>query len=363
MRLKVGRIGSVPVFLRPSWFVIAVLMAFLFAPTIRTRVVVEPGAEYVIGLGFAAILLVSVLVHELAHAAAAAISGTPATRIVLDLWGGHTAFTERAGSPLRSIAISAVGPLSNLVIFLAARTIDLGAPGSVTALLAAFTAVANLLLAVFNALPGLPLDGGRVLEAAIWQFTGDRHRGTVVAGWTGRLVALGVAGWTVVQLISGHTTLTSAIWLLLAAGLLWQGAGQAILGADWRRRADRADAGDLLRPAVAVASTATVATAVDAATRAGAHAVVVLDVYGRPSAIVDERAAAGVPSERAGDITAAAVAHALPDGAVLPAGLTGEQLLRRLEERPASRYAVVDPQDRVVGVLDWDDVARFLGRG
>jgi Zn-dependent protease len=361
--IRVGRVGRVPVFLRPSWFLIAVLMAFVFAPVIRDRVIVPPGAEYVIGIGFALILLVSVLVHELTHAAAAAISGTPATHIVLDLWGGHTTFTERSSRPLPSLAISAVGPLSNLGIFVLVRSLDLGGPFSVTALLVAFTATANLLLAAFNALPGLPLDGGGVLEALVWLGTGDRHRGTVVAGWTGRLGALAIAAWTVVQLITGTSSPTSAVWLLLAAGLLWQGAGAAIVGADWLRRADRAHAGDLLQPAVAVTSTASLAAAVSAATEAGAHAVVVLDVYGRPSAIMDEQAAADVPADRTEQVWASAVAHAIPEGAVLPAGLGGEALLRRLQDSPATRYAVVDPQQQVVGVLDWEDVARFLGRG
>jgi hypothetical protein len=215
-------------------------------------------------------------------------------------------------------------------------------------------------VAGFNALPGLPLDGGRVLEALVWWGTGDRHHGTLVAGWSGRLVAAGLVIWTLLGVIGGRQTLTSGLWLFLIAGLLWQGAGQAIAAAHWFRRADRAQIDDLLQPAVAVPSTATVATALLAASEVGARAVVVLDVYGRPASIVDERSAADVPAARADQVGAAAVAHPLPEGAVLEVGLGGDALIQRLQANPAERYAVTDRHERVVGVLDWEDVARFV---
>ncbi|HST84838.1 MAG TPA: hypothetical protein VLL08_24080 [Kineosporiaceae bacterium] len=359
--IAVGRVGPVPVYLRPSWFLIAALITLLFAPGIRSAVTVAPGLEYLIALGFAILLLLSVFIHELAHAGAAAATGTPATHIVLDLWGGHTAFGEESTGPWRSIGVSVVGPLSNALLALVAEgVVLLGQPHGVTRLLLEALMTSNLVVAGFNALPGLPLDGGRVLEALVWWGTGDRHRGTLVAGWSGRLVAAGLVVWTLLGVIGGGHPLTSGLWLLLIAGLLWQGAGQAISAAHWFRRADRAQIDELLQPAVAVPSTATVATALLAASEVGARAVVVLDVYGRPAAIVDERSAADVPAARADQVGAAAVAYPLPEGAVLEAGLFGDALIQRLQASPAARYAVTDRHERVIGVLDWEDVARFV---
>jgi|tagenome__1003787_1003787.scaffolds.fasta_scaffold20903986_1 Zn-dependent protease len=359
--LPVGRVGSVPVYLRPSWFLVAALITLLFAPGVRNSVTVAPGLEYVIALSFAVLLLLSVFIHELAHAAAAAATGTPATHIVLDLWGGHTAFGEESDGPWRSIGVAIVGPASNALLALIAEgLIQVGRPGGVPGLLLGALATSNLIVAGFNALPGLPLDGGRVLAALVWRVSGDRHIGTLVAGWSGRLVAFLVLAWTLSDVIGGRRPLSGAIWLLLIAGLLWQGAGQAIAAAHWFRRADRAQIDDLLQPAVAVPSTATVATALLAASEVGARAVVVLDVYGRPASIVDERSAAGVPAGRADQVGAAAVAHALPEGAVLEVGLGGDALIQRLQANPAVRYAVTDRTERVVGVLDWEDVARFV---
>jgi Zn-dependent protease len=361
--VRLGRVGSVPVYLRPSWFLVAIAITVLFAPTARDSVELAPGADYLVAFGFAVILLLSVFVHELAHAAAAAATGTPATHIVLDLWGGHTAFEREARSPGRSITVAAVGPLTNgIIAWGAGQLVAHAEPFSVTRLLLLGTATSNAAVAVFNALPGLPLDGGRVLAGLVWWVRADRLLGALVAGWSGRLLALGLAGWAVVGVVGGSQPWTAAIWLLLIAGLLWQGAGQAIEVALWYRRTDRARIDELLQPAVSVASTATVATALLAAADAGASAVVVLDVYGRPALVVDERAAAEVPVGRADQVGASAVAEALPEGAVLETGLHGEDLINRLEARPATRYAVVNPEERVVGVLDWEDVAAFVSR-
>ena len=361
--LRVGTVASVPVYLRPSWFLIAAVVTVLYAPMIRDTVIVSPGVEYLIAFGFAGLLLLSVFLHELAHAAAAAWTGTPASHIVLDLWGGHTAFGTESTGPGRSALVSLAGPGSNaLIAGLTDLVIELGHPHGVLHLLLRATAVSNLLVAVFNALPGLPLDGGRVLEAVVWWISGDRYLGTVLAGWCGRLMALGTVAWLVYAVAGGDHSVSSGIWLLAIAWMLWHGAGQAIDAAHWYRQAERAETARLMLPAVAVPSTATVATALLSAAAAHARAVVVLDVYGRPAAVVDERAAAGVPSARADQVAAAAVAEALPEGAVLEAGLSGDALIRRLQARPAARYAVLDPGETVIGVLDWDDVARFVGR-
>lgn len=362
--LRVGRVGSVPIYLRPSWFAIAAVITLVYAPTVRASVLVDPGVAYLIAFGFAMLLLFSVFLHELAHAGAAAATGTPASRIVLDLWGGHTSFDAESASPLGSIGVSAVGPLSNaLLALIAAAVLRIGDPHGVTRLLLFATATANALVAIFNALPGLPLDGGRVLAAVIWWVTGDRFLGSLVAGWAGRVLAVGTVGWAVAGVIAGDRTPIDGIWLLAVAGPLWLGAGQAIAGARWYRQTDRARLAELMQPAVAVPSTATVATALLTATRAGATAVVVLDVYGRPAAVVDERAAAGVPAARADQVAAAVVALALPEGAILPTGLSGDELIDRLQACPAGRYAVLDADDRVVGVLDWEDVAQFVAQG
>jgi hypothetical protein len=247
-----------------------------------------------------------------------------------------------------------------VIALLADRAVEHAESGSVLRLLLAATATSNLVVAIFNALPGLPLDGGRVVEGLVWRITGDRLRAALVAGNAGRVVAVGTLAYAVFAVVTGEHQVGSAFWMVLVGVLLWRGAGQAVEAARWNIRTEAAVIDDLLQPAVAVPSNATVAGALMSAAGAGASAVVVLDVYGRPAAIVDERAAAGVPAARAGLVGATAVAEALPDGAVLTTGMTGQSLIQALERTPSARYAVLGPDDHVVGVLDWEDVARFL---
>ena len=226
--IALGRAFGVPVYLRPSWFLIAAVVAYFFTPRVRNAVPGIGTSAVAVALAFAVLLLASIFVHELAHAAAAALTGTPATHIVLDLWGGHTSFDTESRSPGRSIAVAVVGPLSNGLIAVGAGAVALGLDrGSVLQLLVVATAGANGFVAVFNALPGLPLDGGRVLEGLVWRVTGDRRTGTLAAGWCGRVVAVGLVLFTALDLARGGS-LGGSIWLLLVAGLLWQGATQAI---------------------------------------------------------------------------------------------------------------------------------------
>ncbi|GAB6902928.1 site-2 protease family protein [Kineosporia succinea] len=359
--IRLGRVGPVPVYLRPSWFLIAVAMTLLFAPTVRAWVDVTGAGVYLISFVFALILLLSVFVHEAAHAVAAAATGTPATAIVLDLWGGHTAFDTPSPQPWRAVVVAVVGPLSNVLIaFTAHQFVDAAPHGSVARLLLAATATSNLVVAVFNALPGLPLDGGRVLEGIVWRISGDRLTAAVFAGHAGRVVAVGTLVYAGFAVLTGEHRPASAFWLVLVGVLLWRAAGQAVEVARWNIRADAVLVDDLLQPAVSVPSNATVAGALMSAAGAGATAVVVLDVYGRPSAIVDERAAAGVPAARAEEVRAGTVAEALPAGAVLSTGLAGQSLIQALQDVPTARYAVLGDDDAVIGVLDWEDVARFV---
>jgi Zn-dependent protease len=303
-----------------------------------------------------------VLVHELAHAAAAWAVGNPAEVVVLDLWGGHTAFAQEATTPWRSTVVALAGPASNGVLVVLA---GLAAPWTdgVLRLLLVATATANGFVAVFNALPGLPLDGGRVLEAVVWSISGDRNTGTLAAGWCGRVVAVGLVGWALLgnSLLGWRLGLAEITWLLLVAVVLWQGATQAIRIAKWRRLAPAVSARGLLRPAVAVSSDATLAAADSAASGAGAGDVVVLDLYGRPAAIIDQQAAASVPRQRVELVPASAVANPVPAEAVIGLDLVGERLIETLENAPHARYVVLDDAGRVAGILAWEDVAAAVG--
>ncbi len=232
-RLRLATVAGVPVLLSPSWLVVAAVITFLFADSASRATGVAPGpGAWAVAFVLAVLLAVSVLLHEAAHAAAARAYGLHVSEIVVDLWGGHTAL-GRPLTPGASAVVSVVGPLANLVLGAVAETVRRqlfveasGSTEAVVSFLLLGTAISNVLVGVFNLVPGLPLDGGRVLEALVWKVTGDQDTGAVVAGWAGRVVAVLLVAWVALPpLLSGGLPSTvTLVWTGLVAVFLWRGA-------------------------------------------------------------------------------------------------------------------------------------------
>ncbi|QCU79388.1 site-2 protease family protein [Citricoccus sp. SGAir0253] len=361
--VRLGRVLGVPVDLSWTWSVIALVIVAMFGPQVH---VLFPGlgwGAYGVAFLYAVLLLLSVLVHELAHAASARLFGWPTTRIVLNLWGGHTQFGSFQASPGRSLVTALSGPAANVVLALGGQLLlATAAPGGVAGLLLGIFTYANWLVAAFNALPGLPLDGGRIVESAVWALTGNQDRGTIAAGWAGRgiVVAL-VAAVVVVPWLQGHRPDIPMILILVMVGyFLWAGASESIRGGRLRLRVPDLAAARLMRPAVGLPADATVA---DVLARPAGTLVVLVSPAGVPEAVVDEDALAAVPAQDARAVPAAAAARALPAGAVVRAGDAGRPLVDRLAAVDGAEYAVLAPDGTVCGVLRQPDVVEWLTTG
>jgi len=361
----IGRAAGAPVILAPSWLVAAVVLTALFAPTVR-RFAPEIGnaATYLVALSFVVLLFVSVFLHELAHGFVARARGLEVREFAITLWGGHTAFGGAAASPGSSALIAVVGPLTNLVVGGACWLGAHAAPhGGLLGVVLYAGAFANAFVAIFNLVPGLPLDGGRVLEALVWRVSGDRARGTVVAGWVGRVVAVGFALWAFgLPMVRGEQPdLFTIVWAALIGVFLWSGASQAIKGAQAQQTVDRLTIASVARPAVGVSFQATLAQAEALAIAAGSNQVVLLAPDGRPAAYVDPSAAAEVPGPARTTTPVQAVAVPLPVGAVVDGRLAGPDLVQAIGQ--VSKFAnamavVVDGQ--VTGLVFATDVITIL---
>jgi len=361
----IGRAAGAPIILAPSWLLAALALTLLFAPTVRNRIGDVGAGVYLVALVFVVLLFASVLVHELAHGLVAKARGQQPQEFVLTLWGGHTSFGGAAPTPATSALVAVVGPLANLVLaalFLAAaRSVDppaVGEPG-ITSLLLYSGAIANGFVGLFNLVPGLPLDGGRVLEAIVWAVTKNRHTGTVVAGWCGRVVAVGVFAWALVlPLVQGYQpNVGDVLWAALIGAFLWTGASGAVRGGRTQKAVDQVSFATVGRRAATVGHADSVAHAWAVAAAAGADEVVVLAPDGRPAAYVDRAAAASVPAEQAGTTPVTAVAVPLPVGAVVDASLTGSALVAAVGQATRIAPVVAATLDgRVVGLIRATDV-------
>lgn len=318
--VRLGRVAGAPVVLTPAWVLVATFVVLAFGPQVaRALPQIGAGAWLVAG-AYAVLLALSVLVHEIAHAVVGRAFGQRPHEIVLTLWGGHTQFRGPHAGPGGSVATALAGPAANLVLAALAWGAGeaLGARG-VAGLLLDVTVWANLLLAAFNALPGAPLDGGRMVESAVWAATGSRDRGVAAAGWAGRAVAVGLVALVLVgPLLRGERPgLVMTVLLVWVALTLWRGASEAVERGRWGRRLERVRLDALRLPAVPVPLTATVAQALavgDATT-----ARVAVDEAGRPRGVVDLTAVQALAPEVAAATPVSAVCRAVAPEAVLDA--------------------------------------------
>lgn len=204
---KIGRFFGVPLRVHWSWFVIFILIAFSLLSYLEGG----PGVPLPVRI-FTAVLVSllffgSIVFHELAHSLVALRQGIPVRDITLFVFGGVSQITRESSKPGQEFVLAIVGPFSSL--FLSAVFYGIfffldWSGQAVAARAVQWLAFINLSLAVFNLVPGFPLDGGRALRAIIWGLSGDYQKATRAASITGRVIA----------------------WLFIAGGIAWAFTGQ-----------------------------------------------------------------------------------------------------------------------------------------
>jgi len=333
------------------------LFVFLYARGLYQSV---PGTlRYPVALVAVVLLYASVLVHELSHSLVARGFNLPVRRILLYPLGGFSEIEQEPPTPGREFLVSAAGPAISLALAAGAYALTRAVedPGVVRDLVVQLF-WANLLVGVFNLLPGLPLDGGRMLRAAVWKVTGRPGQATVVAAWAGRVLALAVL---VVPLAfyarqGGGIQLFNVAWLAVIAAFMWTGAGQALRATRVRERLPGLQARALARRAIPIPANLPLAEAIRRADAAQARALVVVDHEDRPIAIVNETAVMATPPQRRPWIEAGSLARTIDPGLVLPADLSGMALIEAVRRTPASEYLLVEQTGQVFGVLATADL-------
>jgi Zn-dependent protease len=343
-----------------SWFIVAGLIAVVTAPRAEE---VHPGLgpwKYVAGLAFAIVLYLSVLLHEASHAYVARHYGFPVSSITLHFLGGVTAIEAEAKKPRQEFWIAVVGPLTSLAVGLAALGLWFVVPGGLLLMVVEGLAFGNLVVGALNLVPGLPLDGGRVLKSAVWQLTGSVHRGTVVAAWGGRVTAFAVLLWPFAQqsLFGVHPDLFDFLLAFVIGIFLWNGASSSLQAARVRRRLPHLVARNLARRTLAVPEDLPLAEAVRRAREAQAGAIVTVTGTGQPVGVVNEAALLATPEERRPWLAVSTVARRVADGLSLPVSIAGEELVRAITRAPASEYLLVEDDGSIYGVLTTADVDR-----
>jgi Zn-dependent protease/CBS domain-containing protein len=355
--IVLARPFGIPVYVSPYWFVIAGVFILIYGNDLASTL--HGSTRFVVAAAFVVLLYLSVLVHELSHSLVARGYGLPVRRILLYPLGGFSEIEREPQTPGREFLVSAAGPALSLVLaaggYGLTRVVTAGTIGGT---LVSQLMWANLFVGVFNLLPGLPLDGGRMLRAVIWKVTGRPATSTIAAAWVGRVIALSLFVLVLAPPVESRTggDMVTVIWLAVIAAFMWTGASQAIRATRVRERLPALQARRLARKAVSVASDTPLAEAIRRADENQARAVVVVDHDDKPIAILNETAVMATPPQRRPWIEAGSLARTLEPSLVLPADLSGLALLDAIRRAPASEYLLVEPSGQVYGVLAARDV-------
>jgi Zn-dependent protease/CBS domain-containing protein len=343
---------GIPVYVSPYWFIIAGVFIVIYANELSGRLQgTSATTRYLAAAAFVILLYASVLIHELSHSVVARGYGLPVRRIVLWPLGGVSEIDREAPTPGREFAIAAAGPALSLVLggigWGLYQVVNTGIVGALIWQLM----FANIIVGLFNLLPGLPLDGGRMLRAVIWLVTRKPNTATIAAAWTGRVLALGLLA---VPFFTGGLAggdMVSTLWVIVIAGFMWTGATQSIKATRFRERLPALQARRLARKAISVPASTPLAEAVRRADEAGARAIVVVDHENTPIAIVNESAVTATPPERRPWIDVGALARTIDPSLVLNADIGGMALLDALRRAPATEYLLTEESGEVYGVL------------
>lgn len=357
--LRIGTLVGVDVYVSSTWILVALLFAVSLAPAVENARPGLGGLKYLAGVAFVVLFYLSVLLHEMSHAVAARRFGIGVRSITLSFFGGATEIEEEARQPRQEFWIAVVGPVTSIGVGAVMLPLLLVTPDGLLRLAVGGLAATNIAVGVLNLVPGLPFDGGRLLKSAVWAATHDRNRGTLAAGWAGRVIAvlLGASPlW--MPLLGFDVSGFDLIFMPILAFFLWSAASASIAQARFRLALPDLDARALARRTLAVPAELPLAEAVRRAQAEGAGGIVSLDSQGRPAGIVNEAALVAVPAERRPWLPVSTVSRTLEPGLMLPLDIDADALLLAIQRTPATEYLLMGTDGSIFGVLATADVDR-----
>lgn len=245
--IRIGNLFGIPFFINPSWFFVLGLVTWSYGSNLTQFPELTGIMPWVLGLVAALLLFTSVIAHELGHSFVAMAQGIPVKSITLFIFGGLATLEKESETPLQAFSVAIAGPLVSVLLFgvfsFIAATVPLSLPLKAIISLVAYI---NLILAIFNMIPGLPLDGGNVLKSIVWKITGNPNKGIIFAGRVGQVI-----GWLAIGLgllsILGISQIGS-IWTLFIGAFLLRNAGFAAQSATVQDKLSQYTAQDAVIP-------------------------------------------------------------------------------------------------------------------
>jgi Zn-dependent protease/CBS domain-containing protein len=360
---RLGRIAGIEIRIDTSWVVIALLVTYsLYLQFTDAFEALRPPVAVLLAALFALLFFGSVLTHELAHAVTARRRGIPVRGITLFLFGGATHAKVESRGPREELVVSVVGPVTSLVLGGLFLLVGFGRDLLGRPLSGGFRylGVVNLMLAVFNMLPGFPLDGGRVLRAIVWRITGSLRRATRVASISGQVVGYLIVSVGVFFLTQG--VLITAIWLASIGWFLAQAARNSYEELQMRRMLEAVEAEDLMSPSlVSIPAGLPLRTAVDEFFMRFDHGAFPVQDDGRTVGLITLRGVKRVPQAEWSRRTVGDTMEPIGEQCSVDASARMDVVLSKIQDGGSGRCLVLRDGE-VVGIITPSDIARWLER-
>jgi Zn-dependent protease/predicted transcriptional regulator len=371
--LRIGRFFGIPIEVNISWlvifFLIAGLLAFSVFPAVDGFRQAGPAVTIVAGIVTALLFFISVLLHEMSHSLVARSLGIRIESVTLFLFGGVARMEKEPDGPRDEFVMAIAGPAMSILLaalFWAGweAVFLLGGPEVLWAPMQ-YLSLVNLSVGLFNMLPGFPLDGGRVLRAALWGITGDLLKATRWASRAGQVIGYSFVGLAVFGVFTNGFGSGSAFDLLWFGVLGWFLAGLA--GASYREQVVRSRLASVTvdqiasRPAVVVGGDLTIEQIVVEHMIGGRHSTYPVVVDGQLAGILSLEHAKALPRDRWDHATAAELAEGDLRSIVVPYSANLEDALHRLEPGHAGML-VLERDGMLDGVVTRADVLEVVRR-
>ena len=359
--MRLFRIAGIPIYIHASWLAIYALITWTLAIGYFPQALPDlaPRAYWAHGLVAALLLFVSVLLHELSHSLVAVAHGLSVRGITLHLFGGVSQLDDEPPSARIEALIAAAGPIMSFAIaglLWALRAVGLAEGPSAGALLG-YLLMVNVMVGLFNLIPGFPLDGGRLLRALLWRWNGSLPRATYLASRTGVAIAYAIMALGVFQMLGG--SLVSGMWLVLIGLFLQSAANASYAQVGLREALERLSVGAIMqREVVTVGPDDTVAQLVDTFWR---HHVASFPVVaeGRVVGIASISRLQQVPQEQWPVMRVADLMRRLDESLSVRSTDTAFLAFERASSNGLGRLAVIDA-GQLTGYLSMQDLTHVL---
>ncbi len=359
--IRIGSLLGIPFFLNPSWFLVLALVTWSYGSGLAEAFPeLSSVAAIILGLLTALLLFSSVLAHELGHSWVAQQQGIAVKSITLFLFGGLASLEKESETPAGAFWVAIAGPLVSITLFVALSVVTAVLPfsGPLAAILGLLTYI-NLVLALFNLIPGLPLDGGNILKAAVWKVTGKPYKGLAFASRMGQ-----VLGWTAIGLgvlsVLGISQIGS-LWTLLIGWFLLQNAGRTAQSAEIQGQLSGLTAVDaLLNEPPLVSMTLSLRELADMAIVSGAQQFWVLDEAGHCIGTVDTEALRAVAAQDWPSQTVASIMQALDATIAIATTESLWSIVQTLDQQRQKELVVTADDGSFVGILSVRRIRELL---